>query len=67
MATKQVQTKKDEPASNLSAEQRQEMIALAAYQIAEKRGFVGNHDMDDWLAAEQELELVSDEDAQNSH
>ncbi len=30
-------------------------IAEAAYYIAEKRGFVPSHEMDDWLAAEKEI------------
>ena len=30
-------------------------IAERAYFIAEKRGFATGHDIDDWLAAEQEL------------
>jgi hypothetical protein len=31
------------------------MIAEAAYFIAEKRRFVGQHSLDDWLAAEQQV------------
>lgn len=30
-------------------------IALAAYFIAEKRGFEPGHELDDWLAAEAEI------------
>jgi hypothetical protein len=30
-------------------------ISLAAYFIAEKRGFEPGHELDDWLAAETEL------------
>jgi len=41
-------------------ESRQEKIALCAYYRAEKRGFVGGNELDDWLAAEQEV------DARNS-
>lgn len=33
-------------------------IALAAYFIAEKRGFEPGHELDDWLAAEAELAQV---------
>lgn len=29
------------------------MIAEAAYYLAQKRGFDGDHSLDDWLAAEQ--------------
>jgi hypothetical protein len=31
------------------------MIAQAAYFISEKRGFVGEHSLDDWLTAEQQV------------
>jgi hypothetical protein len=34
------------------------MIAEAAYFLAEKRGFVGGHSLDDWLAAEQQVKRV---------
>ena len=34
------------------------MIAEAAYFIAEKRRFVGEHSLDDWLAAEQQVRQV---------
>lgn len=30
-------------------------IAEAAYYLAQKRGFVGTHALDDWLAAEQQV------------
>jgi Protein of unknown function (DUF2934) len=29
------------------------MISEAAYYLAEKRGFIGEHALDDWLAAER--------------
>jgi len=31
------------------------MIAEAAYHLAEKRGFAGDHSLEDWLAAEQQV------------
>lgn len=34
---------------------RQVQVALAAYFIAEKRGFEPGHELDDWLAAEAQL------------
>jgi hypothetical protein len=34
------------------------MIAEAAYFIAEKRGFVGEHSLDDWLTAERQVRQV---------
>jgi Protein of unknown function (DUF2934) len=34
------------------------VIAEAAYYLAEKRGFFGEHSLDDWLAAEQQVRQV---------
>lgn len=34
---------------------REELIGTAAYYRAERRGFVPGGEMEDWLAAEQEL------------
>ena len=39
----------------LSAEERARRIAVAAYFLAERRGFEQNHELDDWLAAERSL------------
>jgi len=39
-------------------EQRLQMIAEAAYFIAEHRGFEPGHDMDDWIAAEGEVNAM---------
>ncbi|MDO9046323.1 MAG: DUF2934 domain-containing protein [Methylobacter sp.] len=36
-------------------EKLQEMIAERAYCKAEKRGFVGGHEREDWLEAESEI------------
>lgn len=33
-----------------------ERIARRAYEIAERRGFSPGHELDDWLAAEREIE-----------
>jgi hypothetical protein len=37
------------------------MIAEAAYYLAERRGFAPGHELEDWLAAEAEIdrELVA--------
>lgn len=35
---------------------RQEMIATAAYFLAERRGFSGGGDLDDWLTAEADID-----------
>ena len=40
---------------NDSPRQDSDLIALRAYQRYEERGREDGHDMDDWLAAEQEL------------
>jgi hypothetical protein len=40
---------------NDSLGQDSDLIALRAYQRYEERGREDGHDMDDWLAAEQEL------------
>lgn len=39
----------------LSAEERAHRITVAAYFLAEQRGFGPNHELDDWLAAERSL------------
>ncbi len=39
-----------------SLEQREAMIREAAYSHFVKRGYTHGHDLDDWLAAETELE-----------
>ena len=43
-------------AREISAEERQGLIAEAAYYIAEQRGFQGDLSMDDWLQAEAEVD-----------
>ncbi len=35
-----------------------ERIRLAAYYLAERRGFVSGHELEDWLAAEAEATAV---------
>ena len=32
-----------------------ELVEVAAYFKAEKRGFIPDHELDDWLEAEQEI------------
>jgi hypothetical protein len=39
--------------------QRQAMIAETAYFLAESRGFEAGHDLEDWLAAEREVDQCS--------
>lgn len=38
--------------ARMDPEARQEMIATAAYFIAEQRGFIPGHELADWCAAE---------------
>lgn len=47
---------------------REEMISVAAYFRAEHRGFDGMHQMEDWLAAEEEIdEMLKDIKEVNVH
>jgi hypothetical protein len=43
-------------AAFIEPEQRQAMIAEAAYYRAERRGFEPGHEIDDWCAAEGEID-----------
>lgn len=45
----------------VAPEERARMIAEAAYYLAEHRGFEPGHEVEDWLAAEAEIdgELVA--------
>lgn len=40
---------------SIDKERLQEMIAERAFSKAEKRGFTGGHEMEDWLEAESEI------------
>jgi hypothetical protein len=44
------------PASFVGPGQRAALIARAAYFRAEKRGFAPDHETEDWLAAESEVD-----------
>lgn len=46
-----------EPAADHAAESRHEHIALAAYFLAEARGFEQGHELDDWLSAERQIDV----------
>lgn len=37
------------------ADQLRTMIKTAAYFLAEKRGFISGHELEDWLKAEMEI------------
>jgi hypothetical protein len=43
-------------AASLSPERRHQMIEVAAYYLAESRGFVPGREMDDWLSAERAID-----------
>jgi hypothetical protein len=44
--------------AGVTAEQRQRMIAEAAYFRAQRRGFQGGNPLEDWLAAEAEIDCL---------
>ena len=41
--------------ATLSTDERRQMIESAAYYRAERRGFAPGHEIEDWLAAESEI------------
>jgi hypothetical protein len=43
------------PAERPETVERSSKIAIAAYFIAEKRGFAPGHELEDWLAAEAQI------------
>jgi hypothetical protein len=49
---------KPELVLGVTPEQRQHMIAIAAYVRAEKRGFVGGDAKNDWVQAEAEIDAL---------
>jgi hypothetical protein len=44
------------PVKRVSEEERRAMIARAAYFRAEKRNFAPGHELEDWAAAEEEVD-----------
>lgn len=44
--------------STVAPEERYKMIAAAAYLRAERRGFASGHALDDWVAAEAEIDVL---------
>lgn len=45
-------------AAALTPEQRRCYVEVAAYYMAERRGFAGGNEMDDWMAAEAEIDRL---------
>lgn len=41
-----------------SPQSEHQLVATAAYYRAERRGFAPGHEVDDWLAAEQDVNLA---------
>lgn len=46
------------PVPQLSAEQRRYYVEIAAYYIAERRGFSGGSEFEDWVQAESEIDRL---------
>lgn len=46
---------------SVGPEQRRNYIEVAAYYIAERRGFSEGHETDDWTAAEMEIDRLLEE------
>jgi 4-alpha-glucanotransferase len=44
--------------AELSPQERSEMVAVAAYYLAEQRGFAPGKDVEDWLQAEQYIDAM---------
>ncbi len=44
--------------ATLTEEQRQHYIEIAAYNIAESKGFISGCDLENWLAAEAEIDRL---------
>lgn len=57
-AKKAAATKPPKSPVNISAEERWRMVATAAYHRAEQRAFAPGHEVEDWLAAENEIDAV---------
>jgi hypothetical protein len=47
------------PATEPGEPQRKSLIAEAAYYRAEKRGFAPGEELEDWLAAEKEIDELT--------
>lgn len=44
--------------TSVTPEQRYHMIATAAYYLAERRGFTTGYEMQDWIAAEADIDSM---------
>jgi hypothetical protein len=52
--------------SRVDPDQRRSYVEVAAYYIAERRGFVKGDEANDWLAAEEEIDRLLQLDTLNS-
>lgn len=59
MAAKAAQAKG--PVPSITAEQRRFYVEVAAYYIAERRGFSGGGEFNDWVEAEAEIDRLLQE------
>jgi len=50
--------KQDHAPMAATAQERSEMIAVAAYYLAEHRGFTAGGATDDWIRAEQQIDRM---------
>jgi hypothetical protein len=57
-ALKELQRSSTAPAHVEPYSPREALIATAAYYRAARRGFLPGHELEDWLAAEQEIDLI---------
>ncbi|GAB5605759.1 DUF2934 domain-containing protein [Sideroxyarcus sp. TK5] len=53
-----IKSSKAKAETNLTEEQRQQYIEVAAYHIAEKGGFDSGCDLANWLVAEAEIDQL---------
>jgi hypothetical protein len=60
-ATKPAAAAKAKGAANLTPEQRRFYVEIAAYYIAERRGFRGGSELEDWTQAEAEIDRLLQE------
>jgi len=53
-----IKSSKAKAETNLSEEQRRQYVEVAAYHIAESGGFNSGCDLENWLAAETEIDQL---------
>jgi DUF2934 family protein len=47
-----------ERSTRMAEYERESMIRLYAYYLAEHRGFAAGHEIEDWLTADRELQTI---------